>query len=162
MKRGASLLPLALLAVACASAPPRDPPPPPAMVRVEPPTIVSVTPTIVVDRPPPPLPEWIAATRVPEFRKCGACHLIERGAPHGAGPNLYDVFGRPAASQPNYRHSPALHQSGLVWDYATLDRWLAGPRTHVPGTKMTFSGLRNPEERKAIIAFLRLRSAARP
>jgi cytochrome c len=112
--------------------------------------------------PGPTAPDWIEASRVPEFRKCAACHRVERGAPNGTGPNLYDVFGRPAATRPGYKYSPALSQSGLVWDQATLDRWLAGPRTLVPGTKMVFSGLRNPEERKAVIAFLRLRSAARP
>jgi cytochrome c len=162
VKRSAFLFALSGLAGACAESDGRSaeetrPPPAITIVPPQPPTATS---TDVPVRPPPPA--WIANSRVPAFGKCAACHNAEQGGSHGLGPNLYDAFGRPAASKPDYRYSPQLRESGLVWDAATLDRWLAEPRHVVPGTKMTFAGLRNPEERKAVIAFLRLRSSSRP
>ena len=123
-------------------------------------------PTVVPEpweagKPPPRPPEWIASSRVPEFAKCAPCHNAEQGGNHGLGPNLCGASGSRAASKPDYRYSPAMKESGLVWDFATLDRFLENPRAVVPGTKMTFSGLKRPEERKAVIAFLKLRSSAR-
>lgn len=158
MRGRKSLLTAALLASACASSLAEDEAAPslPAIVAFD-------LPSPPPSPAPTPPPAWIAASRVPEFRKCANCHSVEKGAPNGLGPNLYDVFARPAAtSQPDYRYSPALKESAFVWDFATLDRWLAKPRALVPGTKMAFPGLSDPEERKAVIAFLRLRSAARP
>jgi cytochrome c len=143
VRRLGALLAMVLLAPASASAPRGDAAPPPLLAIVPPPRST--------------------ATRAPEFRKCAACHNIEKGAPNGLGPNLYGVFARPAATaQPRYAYSPQLRASGRVWDFATLDRWLAEPRAVVPGTRMTFGGLKNPEERKAVIAFLRRQSASRP
>lgn len=162
MSRWAAVLPAALIVWACASPLRIGSASPPPATQIEPPAIAPLHPAETRAEPGSPPAHWIEASRVPQFRKCAACHRVERGAPNGIGPNLYDVFGRPAATRPGYRYSTALSQSGLVWDQASLDRWLAGPRNLVPGTKMVFSGLRDPEERKAVIAFLRLRSAARP
>ena len=111
--------------------------------------------------PPDPPPAWIAASRVPAFARCAACHNAEQGLPNGLGPNLFGAYGAPAASKPDYFYSPALRSSDLVWDFATLDRFLENPRAIVPDTKMIFAGLKKPEDRKAVIAFLKLRSAAR-
>ena len=152
---GPALTFLLAFAAACASSEPS--------ADRAPPTIL--LPTIVPEpapprEPSPPPPEWIAGSRVPEFAKCAACHNAEQSRPHGLGPNLFGAFGARAGSKPGYLYSPALRQTGLVWDSATLDRFLENPRSLVPGTKMTFAGLRNPEERKAVIAFLKLRSNA--
>ena len=111
---------------------------------------------------PDPPPGWIAGSRVPEFAKCAACHNAEQGGRNGLGPNLFGAFGAAAGSKPDFRYSQAIRDSGLVWDFATLDRFLQNPRATVPGTKMVFAGLRKPEERKAVIAFLRIRSPATP
>ncbi|HET9628664.1 MAG TPA: hypothetical protein VFP14_04190, partial [Novosphingobium sp.] len=70
------------------------------------------------------------------FAQCAACHSTVPGK-HGIGPNLAGVYGTKAGEIPGYTFSPALKASGLTWDDATLDKWLAGPMKLVPGTKMT-------------------------
>jgi cytochrome c len=133
------LLLVAAAGVAAAAAPPKH-------RRTAPPPILRIYVSPVAPAP------------VEPFNKCMACHLAERGAPDGLGPNLFGAFGRPAASRKGYAYSEALRRSGLRWDAATLDRFLADPQAAVPGTKMTFHGLRKPEERKAVIDFLKARS----
>jgi cytochrome c len=89
------------------------------------------------------------------FRRCSICHRAEAGAPNGLGPNLHGVFGRKSASAANFNYSPAMRASGLTWDEATLDRFLAAPQKVVPGTRMTFSGLPDAAQRREVIQFLR-------
>ena len=89
------------------------------------------------------------------FNRCAACHNLKPGGAHGLGPNLNGVVGRKAGSAEGFRYSPAMAASGLVWDEATLDRFLASPSKTVPGTKMSFAGLSRPEQRKAVIDYLR-------
>ena len=95
------------------------------------------------------------------FRKCAICHRIEANAPNGIGPNLHGVFGRKAASLPNFNYSPAMRGSGFTWDARTLDRYLAAPQKVVPGTRMTFSGLPDAPSRKAVIGYLKVNSTSR-
>jgi cytochrome c len=89
------------------------------------------------------------------FQKCFACHSVVEGENNLPGPNLRGVVGRKAATLAGFDFSPALAGSGLVWDDTTLDRFLADPLAAVPGTSMSFPGLRRPEERRAVIAYLR-------
>jgi cytochrome c len=95
------------------------------------------------------------------FRKCAICHRIEANAPNGIGPNLHGVFGRKAASLPNFNYSPAMRGTGFTWDAKTLDRYLAAPQKVVPGTRMTFSGLPDAPSRKAVISYLKANSTSR-
>jgi cytochrome c len=95
------------------------------------------------------------------FRKCAICHRIEADAPNGIGPNLHGVYGRKAASLPNFNYSPAMRGTGFTWDAKTLDRYLAAPQQVVPGTRMTFGGLPDAPSRKAVIAYLKAHSARR-
>jgi cytochrome c len=83
--------------------------------------------------------------------KCGGCHSI---AANRVGPAHKGVFGRKAGMAPNYSYSAALKASGIVWDEATLDRWLQGPQKVVKGTKMFFT-VPDAAQRKAIIAYLK-------
>jgi cytochrome c len=85
--------------------------------------------------------------------KCGICHSIEAGK-NRVGPSLAGVVGRPAASINSYSYSDAMRSAGLTWDAATLDIYLANPRAKVPGTKMTFPGLPQANDRTDIIAYL--------
>lgn len=89
------------------------------------------------------------------FLRCASCHSISDGGPARIGPSLKDVIGRKAGSLPGYTYSPAMKSSTLVWDEATLDRWLTDPAALVPGTAMAFAGLPKAEDRAALIAYLR-------
>lgn len=96
-----------------------------------------------------------------KFAQCAACHTITPGGPNLTGPNLHGVFGRKAGSLPNYNYSAALKKADFTWDAAHLDRWLANPRTELPGNKMTFVGLRDPNARRDVIAYLMVHGSPR-
>lgn len=88
------------------------------------------------------------------FGQCAACHSLEPGK-HGIGPSLVGIYGTKAGDIPGYAFSPQLKASGLTWDDATLDKWLAGPMKLVPGTKMTYAGLSDAGKRAQLIAWLK-------
>src|SRR5215212_8497994 len=94
------------------------------------------------------------------FKKCAACHNADKGGPNALGPNLWDVPGEPVGKGKGFPFSEALAKKGGSWDWQTLSDWLANPRKFAPGTKMTFAGLSNPEDRAHVIAFLNSRSDA--
>jgi cytochrome c len=86
------------------------------------------------------------------YGRCGGCHSIERDR---VGPRHQGLFGRRAGGVPGFAYSEAMKQSGIVWDTATLDRFLAGPRALVPGTRMGFAGIADAKERADLIAYLK-------
>ncbi len=88
------------------------------------------------------------------FAQCAACHAVEPGK-HGIGPSLAGVYGTKAGEIAGYAFSDKLKASGLTWDDATLDQWLAGPMKMVPGTKMTYAGLSDPAKRKELIEYMK-------
>lgn len=90
----------------------------------------------------PPVP---AATLEPAFRPCAHCHEIGRGARHMTGPELNGVIGRAAGQVAGYPFSSAMRASHVVWDEATLRRFLHGPQELVPGTRMMFAGMSDAE-----------------
>jgi len=85
------------------------------------------------------------------YQGCQACHSIDD---NDLGPKHRGVVGRPAGSVADYNYSAALKNSGLTWDEATLDRWLANPSALVPGTKMYFK-IDDAQARADIIAYLK-------
>jgi cytochrome c len=94
------------------------------------------------------------------FKKCTACHNADKGGANALGPNLWGVLGEPVGKGHGFPFSEALAGHGGTWDWNTLSDWLANPKKFAPGTKMTFAGLGNPEDRANVIAFLNSRSDA--
>lgn len=84
---------------------------------------------------------------------CSICHSVQPGQ-NKIGPTLFGVVGRKTGSVPGYSYSPANQSANLTWDDATLDKYLAAPRTVVPGTKMTYAGVKDDAKRGDLIAYL--------
>lgn len=89
------------------------------------------------------------------IKQCQLCHSFEKGKPNGIGPNQYGLVGRKIASAAGYTYSTALKAKSGVWDEQTLSDFIAAPAKAVAGTKMTFAGLKKPEERAAVIAYIK-------
>lgn len=91
------------------------------------------------------------------FKKCLACHSVDPGAPSKVGPNLHDVVGRTTGTYPGFKFSDVLVQagaSGHVWTPEEIATFVENPKALFPGTKMTFAGLKKPEERADVVAYL--------
>ena len=89
------------------------------------------------------------------FGQCAACHSVAPGE-HMTGPSLAKVWNQKAASAEGFsRYSEAMKRSGVVWSEATLDAWLVKPEKLLPGTSMTFSGIKEAKDRQDLIAYLK-------
>ncbi|GLK74802.1 hypothetical protein GCM10008171_00540 [Methylopila jiangsuensis] len=88
-------------------------------------------------------------------KKCGACHSFDKGGAAKAGPNLYGILGLKHAHQDGFGYSAAMKATAdKTWDVETMNKWLESPKGYVPGTSMAFAGIKNPQERAALIAWL--------
>ncbi|SEJ56555.1 cytochrome c [Sphingomonas sp. OV641] len=88
------------------------------------------------------------------FKKCAACHTATQGGAAGIGPNLYATLGKPVAGHAGFAYTDALKKVGGTWDFEKMNAWLTSPRKFAPGTKMTFAGLSNPQDRANLLAYL--------
>jgi cytochrome c len=89
------------------------------------------------------------------YARCMACHSLDRDR---TGPRHEGIVGRRVASVPGFNYSPAMKKAGaagMVWDEATLDKFLENPTKFIPGTRMTYAGIKNAQERADLIAFLK-------
>ena len=127
-------------------------------------SVSAVTPFIAVAQAQPALNKVVVQppiSRLPDagaraFLQCRSCHTLARGQADMVGPNLAGFMGTRAGShRPGFVYSPALRASTLVWNDATLDRWLENPAATIPGTTMAFIGMKKPETRAALIAYLK-------
>jgi len=91
------------------------------------------------------------------FKKCGACHNADQGGANALGPELFGTPGHPIAAHPGFAYSDALKKVGGTWNWDNLSTWLASPKKFAPGTKMTFAGLSNPQDRADVMLFLNSR-----
>jgi len=89
------------------------------------------------------------------FLRCKSCHTVDEGGRNGTGPNLYKIFNAEAAQKEGFKYSKAMQASAVVWDDAAMDLWIEKPRELVPGTSMAFVGLKKPEDREALIKYLK-------
>ncbi|UAJ12774.1 c-type cytochrome [Glacieibacterium megasporae] len=85
--------------------------------------------------------------------QCSTCHAVTSGTMK-IGPSLYAIVGRAAGTETGYRYSPAMTKSGLTWTSAELHTYLAAPRKAVPGTKMTYAGVKDPAKLDDVVAYL--------
>ena len=88
------------------------------------------------------------------WAKCKACHTYAKDGRHIVGPRLFGMFGRRAGALADYRYSETMKNSTVVWDDATLDKFLEATQDYMPGSKM-YGGLTNPEDRLSLIAWLK-------
>ena len=114
----------------------------------------SDVPGTAVPAEPAPAIEPTAAMGEQVFKRCVACHTIEKDGPNGIGPNLHDVVGRAVATHAGFNYSAALKAKGGNWDDAKLDRFLEAPMKYAPGTRMAFAGVIDAADRKALILYL--------
>jgi len=94
-------------------------------------------------------------------KACAACHSFNQGGPNGVGPNMWGVVNGPKNHAPGFNYSGALEKNGeLKWTYASLNKFLWKPKEYAPGTKMSYAGLKKPEDRAAVIAWMRLQASS--
>ncbi|MGD0333552.1 MAG: cytochrome c family protein [Xanthobacteraceae bacterium] len=89
------------------------------------------------------------------FKKCLPCHSIGPDAKNKIGPELNGLDGRKAGTVPGYNYSDANKNSGIVWDETTFKEYIKDPRAKIPGTKMTFPGIKNEQEINDLWAYLK-------
>lgn len=96
------------------------------------------------------------------FTQCKSCHSITAGGPAILGPNLHGLFGREVGTKEGYAYSQALQDADFTWTPEKLEQWLANPRKFLPGNKMSFAGIRRPDDRTAVIAYIMAESGYEP
>ena len=99
------------------------------------------------------------------FQKCKSCHNADNGGANGTGPNLWGVVGRAPGSHPGFAYSDGMKAFGAkqpIWDYQHIYEFVKGPQAYINGTKMTFVGLKAPQDRINVIAYLHAQGSTLP
>jgi cytochrome c len=87
------------------------------------------------------------------FQECAACHKLEAGA-NEVGPSLHGVFMRKAGELQDFRYSPAMKRSGIIWTAETLDKYIADPQALIPANRMPYAGMATAGDRADLMAYL--------
>jgi len=133
--------------------PPATPPPPP---------LTDAQKQVLLAELPAPYSTGDLANGEAKFAMCRSCHTTAKGGANTTGPNLHGIFGSKVGEVPNFKFSDALLATGITWDAAKMDAWIASPRTMVPGTKMSYAGLNNPKDRIDLVAYLKVQTSEAP
>jgi cytochrome c len=99
------------------------------------------------------------------FAKCKSCHNADNGGANGTGPNLWGVEGRKPGSHAGFAYSAGITEFGgkqPIWDYEHIYEFVKNPQKYIPGTKMTFVGLKQPQDRINVIAYLHAQGGTLP
>ncbi|HEX4889471.1 MAG TPA: cytochrome c family protein [Alphaproteobacteria bacterium] len=99
-----------------------------------------------------------AAAGAKVFKKCQACHSIVAADGNKIGPNLHGVIGRKAGTQEGFNYSDAMKASGIVWDEASIEKYLRDPKGFIPKNKMAFVGLKKDSDLANVLAFIKAES----
>lgn len=150
---------LAGIALAACSQPAADSSAGASMPAAEPAVLTDAQKTALLAELPDPYRSADVARGEALYAMCRSCHTYVQGGTNMTGPNLWGTFGAKAAHVPGFNYSDALKASGLTWDVATMDKWIENPRGLVDGTKMSFVGMKSPEDRAALIAFLKVNTS---
>jgi cytochrome c len=95
-----------------------------------------------------------AAAGKTSFNKCLACHAIGEGAKNKVGPQLNGLDGRKSGTAPDYNYSDANKNSGITWNEASFKEYIKDPKAKIPGTKMSFAGIKSENEINDLWAFI--------
>jgi cytochrome c len=122
----------------------------------------TATPTAATAAAAEPIPDFAAVLPAADLNhgkevatRCQQCHDESKGGPNKIGPNLWGVVNRPRASHPGFSYSSAMSASQDPWTYDKLFVFVKAPQSAVPGTKMSFAGLRSSQDRIDLLAYLR-------
>jgi cytochrome c len=117
--------------------------------------VAATGPAAVAEKP---IAFYLASANVTKgeagFKKCQSCHNNVKGGPNAIGPNLWGVVGRPVGKHPGFQYSSQVAGHGGNWDWESISQWIKNPKTYIPGDKMAFAGLEDPQARADIIAYL--------
>ena len=94
------------------------------------------------------------------YFQCRACHSLNEGGANKVGPNLYGIFGQKAGVVPGFAYSDVMTGADIVWDAAAMDEWIARPSEFLPGNRMVFVGVKDPQDRANLIAYLQQETGA--
>ena len=98
-----------------------------------------------------------------KFALCQSCHTVAQGGANMTGPNLYGIFGTKAGEgHEGFKFSDPLKASGIVWTPEKMDPWITKPQDVVPGSKMTFAGMKEAKDRADLIAYLMVQTGYKP
>ncbi len=129
---------------------------------IEPAEGTASSPVVATVAPVVDLPTLLAGADSSEgervARKCLSCHTFDQGGSHRVGPNLWNIVGNQRAGKENFNYSTAMREFPGDWSFDSLFGYLENPKKYLRGTNMAFAGLRKPQDRANLLAYLRTKS----